>query len=106
VQVLEQAAREVVERAGIALEDVDWVIPHQANLRILQATMRRLGLNPDRLVSTVDQHANTSAASVPLALDWAMRTGRIAEGQRLLLQGVGGGMAWGASLLSVNRAAS
>lgn len=106
VQVLDQAAREVVERAGITLDAVDWVIPHQANVRILQATIRRLGLDPGRLVSTVDQHANTSAASVPLALDWAMRSGRIVEGQRLLLQGVGGGMAWGASLLSVSRAAS
>jgi len=103
VQVLEQVAREVVLRAGMSLADVDWLIPHQANERILQAVSRRLGLDPQKLVSTVDQHANTSAASIPLALDWALRSGRIQPGQRLLLQGVGGGMAWGASLLSVGR---
>lgn len=103
VQVLDQVGREVVARAGMTLDDVDWVIPHQANVRILHATIRRLGIDPGRLVCTVDQHANTSAASIPLALDWAMRSGRIRPGQRLLLQGVGGGMAWGASLLSVDR---
>ncbi len=99
VTVLDSVAREVLDKAGLTVADVDWLIPHQANIRILQATGRRLGLAPERVIVTVDQHANTSAASVPLALDVAMRDGRIQAGQAILLQGVGGGFAWGAALL-------
>jgi 3-oxoacyl-[acyl-carrier-protein] synthase-3 len=99
VQVLDSSAREVLADAGMSAQQVDWLIPHQANIRILMASARRLGLGPERLIATVDQHANTSAASVPLALDWAVRTGRVRTGQILLLQGVGGGFTWGSVLL-------
>ncbi len=99
VQVLDSSAREVLADAGMSAQQVDWLIPHQANIRILMASARRLGLGPERLIATVDQHANTSAASVPLALDWAVRTGRVRAGQILLLQGVGGGFTWGSVLL-------
>ena len=99
VKVLGEVAREVTEIAGLALEDVDWLIPHQANVRILQATAKRLGLSMDKVISTVGQHGNTSAASIPLALDLAVRDGRIQRGQRLLLEGVGGGFTWGAALV-------
>ncbi|MFA7666642.1 MAG: beta-ketoacyl-ACP synthase III [Burkholderiaceae bacterium] len=98
VSVLDSVARETVAQAGLALTDVDWLIPHQANVRILNATARRLGLPPERVVVTVDQHANTSAASVPMALDVAVRDGRIKPGDNVLLQGVGGGFTWGAVL--------
>ncbi len=99
VKVLGEVAREVTEIAGLALEDVDWLIPHQANVRILQATAKRLGLSMDKVISTVGQHGNTSAASIHLALDLAVRDGRIQRGQRLLLEGVGGGFTWGAALV-------
>ena len=99
VSVLDEVARETVAAAGLAVSDIDWLIPHQANVRILQATGRKLGISPDRVVVTVDQHANTSAASVPLALDVAVRDGRIQPGHRVMLQGVGGGFAWGAVLV-------
>jgi 3-oxoacyl-[acyl-carrier-protein] synthase III len=92
---------EVLDDAGIAIEDVDWVVPHQANARILDATAKRLGISPDRVVVTVDRHANTSAASVPLALDTAIRDGRIKPGQLVMLEAMGGGFTWGASLLRV-----
>jgi len=85
--------------AGLAAEDVDWVVPHQANARILDATARKLGLAPERVVVTVDQHANTSAASVPLALDVAVRDGRIREGQIVVLEAMGGGFTWGAAVI-------
>jgi 3-oxoacyl-[acyl-carrier-protein] synthase-3 len=101
VKVLDEVARETVAAAGMRLEDVDWLIPHQANLRILEATARRLGLPRERLVVTVDHHANTSAASVPLALDEYLRAGRIKPGQRVMLQGVGGGFTWGACLVTM-----
>jgi 3-oxoacyl-[acyl-carrier-protein] synthase-3 len=101
VSVLDAVARETVEAAGRSISDVDWLIPHQANVRILQATGRKLGIAPDRVVVTVDQHANTSAASVPLALDVAYRDGRIRPGQHVLLEGVGGGFAWGAVLIRI-----
>jgi 3-oxoacyl-[acyl-carrier-protein] synthase-3 len=78
---------------------VDWLIPHQANIRIIQATAKKLGMNMERVVTTVDRHANTSAASVPLALDEAIRDGRIRAGHHVLLEGVGGGFTWGAVLL-------
>jgi 3-oxoacyl-[acyl-carrier-protein] synthase-3 len=99
VSVLDAVARETVAAAGLGLDDVDWLIPHQANVRILQATGRKLGIAPERVVTTVDRHANTSAASVPLALDVALRDGRIRPGHHVLLEGVGGGFTWGASLV-------
>lgn len=99
VKVLGDVAREVVEQAGLQLTDVDWLIPHQANIRILQATSKRLGLPMDKVIATVAQHGNTSAASIPLALDLAVRDGRIQRGHKLLLEGVGGGFTWGAALL-------
>jgi 3-oxoacyl-[acyl-carrier-protein] synthase III len=101
VRVLEESARETVAKAGMALAQVDWLIPHQANLRILEAVARKLDLPREKLVVTVDHHGNTSAASVPLALDEYVRAGRIAVGQRLLLQGVGGGFTWGSSLVTL-----
>ena len=96
--MLDAVARETVAAAGMTVSDVDWLIPHQANVRILQATGRKLGIPPDRVIVTVDQHANTSAASVPLALDLAVRDGRIKPGQHVLMEGVGGGFTWGAVL--------
>jgi 3-oxoacyl-[acyl-carrier-protein] synthase-3 len=90
---------EVLQASGIASDDVDWVVPHQANARILDATARKLGLAPERIVVTVDRHANTSAASVPLALDTAVRDGRIQPGHIVILEAMGGGFTWGASIL-------
>jgi len=101
VKVLDEVARETVAAAGMRLEDIDWLIPHQANVRILEATARKLGLPLDRLVVTVDHHGNTSAASVPLALDEFVRAGKIRAGHRVMLQGVGGGFTWGASLVTM-----
>jgi 3-oxoacyl-[acyl-carrier-protein] synthase III len=101
VRVLDESAREVAAAAGIKLEDVDWLIPHQANVRILEATAKRMGLSRERLVVTVDHHANTSAASVPLALDEYVRAGKIKPGHKVMLQGVGGGFTWGASLVTM-----
>jgi len=95
VSMLDQVGRETVEAAGMTVADIDWLVPHQANIRILQATGRKLGVPAERVVVTVDRHANTSAASVPLALDTAVRDGRIREGHRVMLQGVGGGFTWG-----------
>lgn len=97
VGVLESAARTVLERAGRT--DIDWLIPHQANIRIMQGTAKKLKLPMDKLVVTVDEHGNTSAASIPLALDVAVRGGRIKPGDTLMLEGVGGGFTWGAVLL-------
>ena len=96
VKVLDEVARETLAAAGAVIDDVDWLIPHQANVRILDATARKLGLPPEKLVVTVDHHGNTSAASVPLALDEYVRAGKILPGHRLLMQGVGGGFTWGA----------
>jgi 3-oxoacyl-[acyl-carrier-protein] synthase III len=101
VKVLDESAREVVAAAGMKLEDVDWLIPHQANVRILEATAKRMGLPRERLVVTVDHHANTSAASVPLALDEYVRAGKIKAGHKVMMQGVGGGFTWGASLVTM-----
>lgn len=98
VGVLDSVGREVADAAGVPLDAIDWLIPHQANVRILHATAKKLGLPMERLVVTVDRHANTSAASVPLALDAAVRDGRIRAGHHVLLQGVGGGFTWGAAL--------
>jgi 3-oxoacyl-[acyl-carrier-protein] synthase-3 len=95
---LAEVLTEVLEDAGVAATDLDWVVPHQANARILDATARKLGLPAERMVMTVDRHANTSAASVPLALDVAVRDGRIKPGQLVMLEAMGGGFTWGASL--------
>jgi 3-oxoacyl-[acyl-carrier-protein] synthase-3 len=99
IGVLEQAARAVLEKAGRTEADLDWLIPHQANIRIMNGTARRLKLSPDKLIVTVDEHGNTSAASIPLALDVAVRGGKIKRGDTVMLEGVGGGFTWGAVLL-------
>ncbi|OGA19563.1 MAG: 3-oxoacyl-ACP synthase [Betaproteobacteria bacterium RIFCSPLOWO2_02_FULL_66_14] len=101
VKVLDEVARETLAAAKLRVEDIDWLIPHQANVRILEATARKLGLPLERLVVTVDHHGNTSAASVPLALDEQVRAGRIRAGHRVMLQGVGGGFTWGAVLATM-----
>jgi len=99
VRVFEEVAHEVLDQAGLKVSDLDWFVPHQANIRIMEATARRLGLPVEKVIATVDHHGNTSAASIPLALDEAVRDGRIRPGQTLLLEGVGGGFTWGAVLL-------
>ena len=90
---------EVLEAAGLTSDDVDWIVPHQANARILDATAKKLGVSPDKVVVTVDRHANTSAASVPLAFDAAIRDGRIKRGDLIVLEAMGGGFTWGAAAL-------
>ena len=99
VGVLEQSARTVLAKAGRSEADLDWLIPHQANIRIMQGTARKLKLSLDKLIVTVDEHGNTSAASIPLALDHAVRQGRVQRGDTVMLEGVGGGFTWGAVLL-------
>ncbi|MBA4195754.1 MAG: 3-oxoacyl-ACP synthase [Comamonadaceae bacterium] len=99
VGVLEEAARTVLAKAGRTEADIDWLIPHQANIRIMQSTARKLKLPMDKVVVTVDQHGNTSAASIPLALDHAVRAGQVKSGDTLMLEGVGGGFTWGAVLV-------
>lgn len=99
VGVLEQAARAALQKADRTEADIDWLIPHQANIRIMQGTAKKLKLPLDKLIVTVDQHGNTSAASIPLALDVAVRSGKIRKGDTLMLEGVGGGFTWGAVLL-------
>lgn len=101
VRVLDEVGREVVNMCGLEIGDIDWLIPHQANVRILEATAKRLGIDPSKVIVTVDKHANTSAASVPLALDVAVRDGRIKAGDKVLLEGVGGGFTWGAALVEM-----
>jgi len=101
VGVLEECARTVLAKAGKTEADVDWLVPHQANIRIMQSTARKLKLPMDKVVVSVDQQGNTSAASIPLALDGAVRSGQIQPGQTVLLEGVGGGFAWGAVLLKM-----
>jgi 3-oxoacyl-[acyl-carrier-protein] synthase-3 len=101
VKVLGELVEETLSQHGIARESIDWLVPHQANIRIIQATAKRLGLSMDKVVMTVDKHANTSAASVPLALDLAIRDGRIKPGHMVLMQGVGGGFTWGAVLARI-----
>ena len=98
VSVLEKVANEVLDIAKMGASEIDWLIPHQANIRIMQSTAKKLGLPLDRMVVTVDQHGNTSAASIPLALDTAVRDGRIKKGQNVMMEGVGGGFTWGAVL--------
>lgn len=99
VKVLEEVAREAITENNLETSDIDWLIPHQANIRIIKSTAKKLGIPMDKVVATVDMHGNTSAASVPLALDIAVRDGRIKEDQLVLLEGVGGGFTWGAVLL-------
>ena len=101
VRVLDEVAREVLEMCNVQVSDLDWLIPHQANVRILEATAKRLGIEPEKVVVTVDIHGNTSAASVPLALDVAVRDGRVKRGDKVMLQGVGGGFTWGAVLVEM-----
>ncbi|MBH1977460.1 MAG: ketoacyl-ACP synthase III [Comamonadaceae bacterium] len=101
VGVLESAARAALDKAGLTEADIDWLVPHQANIRIMQGTARKLKLPMDKMVVTVDQHGNTSAASIPLALDHAVRSGQIKQGETVLLEGVGGGFTWGAVLLKM-----
>jgi len=96
VNVLERVAKEALDDAGITSSDVDWLIPHQANIRIMQSTCKRLGMPIEKMIVTVDRHGNTSAASIPLALDVAVRDGRIKSGDTVLMEGVGGGFTWGA----------
>ena len=98
---LADVLRETLEGTGFSADDIAWVVPHQANQRIIDATAKKLGLDPSRVVVTVDQHANTSAASVPLALDTAVRDGRIKPGELIVLEAMGGGFTWGASLIRV-----
>ena len=99
VGVLEDVARSVLAKAGKTEADIDWLVPHQANIRIMQSTAKRLKLSMDKVVVTVDQHGNTSAASIPLALDVAVRSGKVRRGDTVMLEGVGGGFTWGAVLL-------
>ena len=101
VRVLDEVARETLALCEMKPTDVDWLIPHQANVRILDATARKLGIAAEKVIVTVDSHANTSAASVPLALDVAVRDGRIKPGHKVLLEGVGGGFTWGAALVEM-----
>ncbi|MEY4663571.1 MAG: 3-oxoacyl-[acyl-carrier-protein] synthase 3 protein 1 [Pseudomonadota bacterium] len=99
VGVLEETARASLSKAGLNDSDIDWLIPHQANIRIMQSTARKLKMPMDKVIVTVDQHGNTSAASIPLALDHGVRSGKITKGQTLMLEGVGGGFTWGSVLL-------
>lgn len=99
IKVLEEVVREAVAENKLEISDIDWLIPHQANIRIIQATAKKLGMPMEKVVVTVDGHGNTSAASIPLALDMAVRDGRIRPGHHILLEGVGGGFTWGAVLV-------
>ncbi|SIT81473.1 3-oxoacyl-[acyl-carrier-protein] synthase-3 [Burkholderia sp. b14] len=99
VNVLEKVALEALAKADMSADQVDWLIPHQANIRIMQGTCRKLGLPSERMIVTVGEHGNTSAASIPLALDVAVRDGRIKPGDRVLIEGVGGGFTWGAAVI-------
>ena len=101
VGLLDAAARATLNKAGVDATDIDWLIPHQANLRIMQSTAKKLKLPMDKVIITVDQHGNTSAASIPLALDAGVRSGRVKPGELILLEGVGGGFTWGAVLLNL-----
>ena len=99
VKVLEQVAHEVLEKANLKPEQIDWLVPHQANIRIIESTAKKMGMSMDKVIVTVHEHGNTSAASIPLALDTGVRSGQIQRGHHLLLEGVGGGFAWGAVAL-------
>jgi len=99
VKVLEQVANEVLDKANMTADQIDWLVPHQANIRIMEGTARKMGMSMDKVIVTVAEHGNTSAASIPLALDSGIRSGHIKRGQHVLLEGVGGGFAWGAVIL-------
>ena len=99
VKVLEQVAHEALDKANLKPEQIDWLVPHQANIRIMEGTAKKMGMSMDKVIVTVHEHGNTSAASIPLALDSGVRSGQIKRGQHLLLEGVGGGFAWGAVAL-------
>ena len=99
VKQLAAVADEVIQQAGLTSNQIDWLVPHQANKRIIDATAKHLGLSMDKVILTVQEHANTSAASIPLALDAGIKDGRIVRGQNVLLEGIGGGFAWGAVLI-------
>lgn len=101
VKVLAEVAEEVIAAAGMTADQVDWLVPHQANIRIMQATAKKLRLPAEKCVVTVDHHGNTSAASIPLALDEAVRTGKVGAGETVLIEGVGGGFTWGAALITL-----
>ena len=100
VKCMEKVAEEALEANGIDIDSVDWMIPHQANMRIITATAKRLGIPMSKVIVTVNQHGNTSAASIPLAFDVAVRDGRIKPGDRILIEGFGGGFTWGAAFLT------
>jgi 3-oxoacyl-[acyl-carrier-protein] synthase III len=99
VKVLEQVAHEALEKAHLPADQIDWLVPHQANIRIMEGTAKKMGMSMDKVIVTVHEHGNTSAASIPLALDAGVRSGQIQRGQHLLLEGVGGGFAWGAAVV-------
>jgi 3-oxoacyl-[acyl-carrier-protein] synthase-3 len=99
VNTLDAIVDETLEANGMAKSDIDWLVPHQANIRILQSTAKKLGLSMDQVVVTVDKHGNTSAASIPLALDVAVRDGRIKRGETILMEAFGGGFTWGSVLM-------
>ena len=101
VRVLEEAARATLAKARKTDADIDWLIPHQANIRIMEGTAKKLKLPLDKLIVTVNEHGNTSAASIPLALDEAVRSGKVKKGDTVMLEGVGGGFTWGAVLLNM-----
>jgi 3-oxoacyl-[acyl-carrier-protein] synthase-3 len=101
VSVLDKVAREVLQQAQVDAAEIDWLVPHQANIRIMQGTAKKLGLPLDKMVVTVHEHGNTSAASIPLALDQAVRDGRIKPGHNVMMEGVGGGFTWGAVLVTM-----
>lgn len=95
----QKIADDVIEEAGYTADQIDWIVPHQANKRIIDSTAKHLGLSMDKVILTVQDHGNTSAASIPLALDVGIKNGQIKRGQNLLLEGIGGGFAWGAVLV-------
>jgi len=99
VKMLEKVATEVLEKAKLTTQEIDWLIPHQANIRIMEGTAKKLGISLDQVIVTLTEQGNTSAASIPLALDAGIRDGKILRGQHLLLEGVGGGFTWGAACL-------
>ena len=99
VKTLGNVATEVLAKAGVEQDELDWLIPHQANIRIIQATAKRLGLPMEKVILTVQDHGNTSAASVPMALDVGRRDGRVKPGQLVLMEAFGGGFTWGSALM-------
>jgi 3-oxoacyl-[acyl-carrier-protein] synthase-3 len=99
VGLLDKVANEALQAAKMDAVELDWIVPHQANIRIMQGTAKKLGMGMEKMIVTVDQHGNTSAASIPLALDTGVRDGRIKPGQNVMMEGVGGGFTWGAALV-------